>query len=155
VFDRARAEGFLTVAHAGEEGPPEYIVEALDLLKVSRVDHGVRCMEDPALIARLVRDRVPLTVCPLSNVRLRVVDKLADHPLRRMLQAGLVATCNSDDPAYFGGYVGDNFRETAAALNLTDAELVGLARNSFEASFIDGTTRSRYLAEIDAFTRAT
>ncbi len=99
VFDRARAEGFLTVAHAGEEGPPGYIVEALDLLKVSRVDHGVRCMEDPALLARLVRDRVPQTVCPLSNVRLRVVDKLADHPLRRMLEAGLVATCNSDDPA--------------------------------------------------------
>ena len=153
VFDRARAEGFLTVAHAGEEGPPEYIVEALDLLKVSRVDHGVRCMEDPALVARLVRDRVPLTVCPLSNVRLRVVDKLADHPLRRMLEAGLVATCNSDDPAYFGGYVGDNFSESAAALGLTDAELIALARNSFEASFIDESTRSRYLAEIDSFIR--
>jgi adenosine deaminase len=151
VFDRARSEGFLTVAHAGEEGPPEYIVEALDLLKVSRVDHGVRCMEDPALVARLVRDRVPLTVCPLSNVRLRVVDKLADHPLRGMLDVGLVATCNSDDPAYFGGYVGDNFRETAAALKLTDAQLVTLARNSFEASFIDNTTRSRYLAEVDSF----
>ena len=153
VFDRARAEGFLTVAHAGEEGPPEYIIEALDLLKVSRVDHGVRCMEDPALVERLVRDRVPLTVCPLSNVRLRVVDKLADHPLRGMLDVGLVATCNSDDPAYFGGYVGDNFRETAAALKLTDAQLITLARNSFEASFIDKTTRSRYLAEIDSFER--
>jgi adenosine deaminase len=151
VFDRARGEGFLTVAHAGEEGPPEYIVEALDLLKVSRVDHGVRCTEDPALVERLVRDRVPLTVCPLSNVRLRVVDKLADHPLRGMLDVGLVATCNSDDPAYFGGYVGDNFRETAAALKLTDAQLITLARNSFEASFIDNTTRSRYLAEIDSF----
>ncbi|HTA40194.1 MAG TPA: adenosine deaminase [Candidatus Acidoferrales bacterium] len=153
VFDRARAEGFLTVAHAGEEGPPEYIVEALDLLKVSRVDHGVRCMEDPALVERLVRDRIPLTVCPLSNVRLRVVDKLADHPLRGMLDVGLVATCNSDDPAYFGGYVGDNFRETAAALNLTDAQLITLARNSFEASFIDTATRSRYLAEVDKFER--
>jgi adenosine deaminase len=151
VFDRARAEGFLTVAHAGEEGPPDYIVQALDLLKVSRVDHGVRCMEDPALIARLVRGRVPLTVCPLSNVRLRVVDKLSDHPLRRMLEAGLVATCNSDDPAYFGGYVGDNFRETAAALSLTDEELVKLARNSFEASFIDDAARGRYLADIDSF----
>jgi adenosine deaminase len=153
VFDRARAEGFLTVAHAGEEGPPEYIVEALDLLKVSRVDHGVRCMEDPALVARLVRDRVPLTVCPLSNVRLRVVDKLADHPLRRMLEAGLVATCNSDDPAYFGGYAGDNFRESAAALGLTDAQLVALARNSFEASFVDDAARKRYIGEIDAFAR--
>jgi adenosine deaminase len=151
VFDRARAEGFLTVAHAGEEGPPEYINEALDLLKVSRVDHGVRCMEDPALVARLVRDRVPLTVCPLSNVRLRVVDKLADHPLRRMLEAGLLATCNSDDPAYFGGYVGDNFSDSADALGLTDAELIALARNSFEASFIDEPTRSRYLADIDSF----
>jgi adenosine deaminase len=151
VFDRARAEGFLTVAHAGEEGPPEYIVEALDLLKVSRVDHGVRCMEDQALVARLVRDRVPLTVCPLSNVRLRVVDKLSDHPLRRMLEAGLVATCNSDDPAYFGGYAGDNFRESAAALGLTDAQLIELARNSFEASFIDEAARRRYAGEIDSF----
>ena len=153
VFDRARAEGFLTVAHAGEEGPPEYIVEALDLLKVSRVDHGVRCMEDPALVARLVKDRVPLTVCPLSNVRLRVVDKIADHPLRRMLEAGLVATCNSDDPPYFGGYIGDNFRESAAALGLTDAELIALARNSFEASFIDDSARERYIGEIDSFVR--
>ena len=153
VFDRARAEGFLTVAHAGEEGPPRIHVEALDLLKVSRVDHGVRCMEDPALVDRLVRERVPLTVCPLSNVRLRVVDKLADHPLRRMLEAGLVATCNSDDPAYFGGYVGDNFSESAVALGLTDAELIALARNSFEASFIDESTSSRYLADIDSFIR--
>ena len=128
VFDRARAEGFLTVAHAGEEGPPQYIAEALDLLKVSRVDHGVRCMEDPDARRAARADRVPLTVCPLSNVRLRVVDTLADHPLRRMLEAGLVATCNSDDPAYFGGYVDDNFVETAAALALTDAQLIALAQ---------------------------
>jgi adenosine deaminase len=151
VFDRARAEGFLTVAHAGEEGPPQYVWEALDLLHVSRVDHGVRSLEDPALVARLVEERMPLTVCPLSNVRLRVIDTLADHPLRRMLEAGLVATCNSDDPAYFGGYVGDNFRETAAALGLTDSELMTLARNSFEASFIDDAARAGYLAELDAF----
>jgi adenosine deaminase len=150
VFDRARSEGFLTVAHAGEEGPPAYVWEALDLLKVSRVDHGVRSLEDPALVERLVRQRIPLTVCPLSNVRLRVVKTLAEHPLRRMLQAGLVATCNSDDPAYFGGYVGDNFRETAAALGLTDEEVLTLARNSFEASFIDDATRNRYLAELEA-----
>ena len=150
VFDRARAQGFLTVAHAGEEGPPAYVWEALDLLKVSRVDHGVRSMEDPALVARLRRERVPLTVCPLSNVRLRVVPSLSAHPLKRMLEAGLVATCNSDDPAYFGGYVADNFRETAAALALTNAELITLAKNSFEASFIDEATRRRYLAEVAA-----
>jgi adenosine deaminase len=153
VFDRARAEGFLTVAHAGEEGPPEYIYEALDILKVSRVDHGVRCMEDPALVARLVRERMPLTVCPLSNVRLRVIDTLRDHPLQRMLESGLVATCNSDDPAYFGGYVGDNFDQTVEGLHLNDDEVLTLARNSFEASFIDEPTRKRYLDEIEAFAR--
>ena len=153
VFDRARAEGFLTVAHAGEEGPPAYIWEALDLLKVSRVDHGVRCLEDPVLVERLVRERVPLTVCPLSNLRLRVVKTLAEHPMKRMLEAGLVATCNSDDPAYFGGYVADNFRETAAALGLTDDQLTTLARNSFEASFVDEATKQRYIAAVDAFTR--
>jgi adenosine deaminase len=150
VFERARAEGFLTVAHAGEEGGPDYVWEALDLLKVSRVDHGVRSLEDPALVARLSEERIPLTVCPLSNVRLRVVPTLAAHPLKRMMDAGLMCTVNSDDPAYFGGYVGDNFRETAAALALTDADLIALARNSFEASFIDEATKQRYLAEIDA-----
>jgi adenosine deaminase len=154
VFDRARAEGFATVAHAGEEGPPAYIWEALDLLKVSRVDHGVRALEDPALVERLVRERIALTVCPLSNLRLRVVKTLREHPLRRMLEAGLLATCNSDDPAYFGGYVADNFRESVAALGLTDDDVMTLARNSFEASFVDATTRERYLAELDAFTRA-
>jgi adenosine deaminase len=151
VFDRARAEGFLTVAHAGEEGPPSYVWEALDLLKVSRVDHGVRSLEDPALVERLVRQRIPLTVCPLSNVRLHVVPSLADHPLRRMLEAGLVATCNSDDPSYFGGYVADNYAQTAAALALTDAELLTLARNSFEASFIDDATKRILIEEVDAF----
>jgi adenosine deaminase len=150
VFDRARAEGFLTVAHAGEEAGPVYVWEALDLLKVSRVDHGVRSLDDPKLVARLRTERMPLTVCPLSNVRLHVVPNLAAHPLKIMLEAGLVATCNSDDPAYFGGYVGDNFRETAAALSLSDEQLVTLARNSFEASFIDAELRRRYLAEIDA-----
>lgn len=155
VYDRARAHGFLTVAHAGEEGPPEYVWEALDLLKVSRVDHGVRSMEDPQLVDRLRRQRVPLTVCPLSNLRLRVVPSLAQHPLRKMLQAGLVATCNSDDPPYFGGYVADNFVQIAQALSLTDEELITLARNSFEASFIDDATRHAYLAEIDAFVGST
>jgi adenosine deaminase len=148
VFDRARAHGFLTVAHAGEEGGPEYVWEALDLLKVSRVDHGVRSLEDPALVARLRAERIPLTVCPFSNVRLRVVPTLAAHPLKRMLDAGLMVTCNSDDPAYFGGYVGDNLVQTAAALGLSDAELVTMARNSFEASFLDEATKARYLAEV-------
>ena len=151
VFDRARNHGFLTVAHAGEEGPPQYVWEALDLLKVSRVDHGIRSMEDPTLVAHLVKERVPLTVCPLSNVRLRAVPNLAAHPLKKMLDAGLMCTCNSDDPAYFGGYVGDNFQQTAAALSLTQAELMTLARNSFEASFIDEKTRKAYLAELAAY----
>jgi adenosine deaminase len=150
VFDRARAEGFLTVAHAGEEAGPDYVWEALNLLKVSRVDHGVRSLDDPKLVAHLVEQRIPLTVCPLSNLRLRVVPSLAAHPLKRMMDAGLMCTCNSDDPAYFGGYVGDNFVQTAAALSLTDQQLVTLARNSFEASFIDDALRRQYLAELDA-----
>ncbi len=150
VFDRARANGFLTVAHAGEEGGPDYVWEALELLKVSRVDHGVRSLEDPKLVGHLRDERVPLTVCPLSNVRLKVVPTLTAHPLKRMIDAGLVCTVNSDDPAYFGGYVAENFTQTAAALTLTDAELIALARNSFQASFIDDAAKSRYQAEIDS-----
>ncbi len=151
VFDRARAEGFLTVAHAGEEGPPEYVWEALDLLRVSRVDHGVRSLEDPQLVERLRRQRIPLTVCPLSNVKLHVVTDLAHHPLKKMLDAGLLATVNSDDPAYFGGYVAENFTGVTKALALTDDELITLAKNSFEASFIDDVSKRAYLDEIDAF----
>jgi len=151
VFDRARAEGFLTVAHAGEEGPAEYVREALDLLHVRRIDHGVRCLEDPALVDRLVAEQVPLTVCPLSNVKLAVVPDLAAHPLRRMLEAGLCVTVNSDDPAYFGGYVAENYRASAEALGLTDADLLRLARNSFTAAFLDDATRADHLAAIDAF----
>ena len=154
VFDRARAEGFLTVAHAGEEGPPEYVWEALDLLHVSRVDHGVRSLEDPQLVERLRRQRIPLTVCPLSNVKLRVVADLAHHPLKKMLDAGLVATVNSDDPAYFGGYIADNFEGVAKALGLRDDELIALAKNSFEASFIDDVTKRAYLDEIDQVSNA-
>ena len=150
VFARARAAGWLTVAHAGEEGPPAYVWEALDVLHVSRIDHGVRSLEDPRLVARLRDERIPLTVCPLSNVKLRVVDTLADHPLRRMLDAGLLATVNSDDPAYFGGYVGENYLAVARALALTPATLVTLARNSFEASFLGTEERTRYLARVDA-----
>ncbi len=149
VFDRARAEGFLTVAHAGEEGPPEYVWEALDLLRVSRVDHGVRSLEDPQLVERLRRQRIPLTVCPLSNVKLHVVTDLAHHPLKKMLEAGLLATVNSDDPAYFGGYVAQNFTGVAEALALSDDELITLAKNSFEASFIDDLTKRAFIAEVD------
>jgi adenosine deaminase len=151
LFDRARANGLLTVCHAGEEGPPEYVWQALDLLKVSRVDHGVRSLEDPALVERLRRQRVPLTVCPLSNVRLKVVPSMREHPLKRMLDAGLLATCNSDDPAYFGGYVADNLEQAREALDLSDAEIVMLARNSFEASFISDSAKKAYFDEVDAF----
>lgn len=144
VFEQARAHGFIAVAHAGEEGPPAYVWDALDALKVARIDHGVRSMEDPKLVDRLRRTRTPLTVCPFSNVRLRVVPELAEHPLKRMLAAGLVATVNSDDPAYFGGYIGENYSGCAQALDLTGDELVTLACNSFEAAFIDDATRQRY-----------
>ncbi|GJF27408.1 adenine deaminase [Kitasatospora sp. NE20-6] len=150
VYERARELGLRAVAHAGEEGPAAYVREALDVLRVERIDHGIRSLEDPELVERLVRERIPLTVCPFSNVRLRCVDTLADHPLRRMLDAGLVVTVNSDDPAYFGGYVGQNLTDTAAALGLTEDDQRTLARNSFEASFLDAATRDRYLAEVDA-----
>ncbi|GAA3806487.1 adenosine deaminase [Streptomyces chiangmaiensis] len=153
VYEAAAALGLRRVAHAGEEGPPEYITEALDVLGVERVDHGLRCMEDPALVERLVRERVPLTLCPLSNVRLRAVDSLADHPLPAMLGAGLLCTVNSDDPAYFGGYAGDNFHAVRDALGLGEEHMRRLARNSFAASFLedDEERRARYLAEVDAY----
>jgi adenine deaminase len=151
VYERARAEGLRAVAHAGEEGPPEYIWQALDLLRVERIDHGVRCVEDENLVDRLAAERVPLTMCPLSNVRLRVVDTIADHPLARLLARGLCVTVNSDDPAYFGGYVGDNFDAVQAGLELSDGDLVQLARNSFEASFLDEATKARYQSELNRF----
>ncbi len=150
VFDRARANGLKTVAHAGEEGPPEYVWEALDLLKVSRVDHGVRSIEDAALTARLRDERIPLTVCPLSNVRLRVVDTIADHPLGKLIDAGLMTTVNSDDPAYFGGYVGENYAAVRTALALSNETLVALAKNSFEASFLEPSERAAYIRQVDA-----
>ncbi|MFF3874159.1 adenosine deaminase [Streptomyces sp. NPDC001978] len=153
VYEAAAALGLRRVAHAGEEGPPAYITESLDLLGVERIDHGLRCMEDPELVARLVRDRVPLTLCPLSNVRLRAVDTLADHPLPAMLDAGLLCTVNSDDPAYFGGYAGDNFDAVRSVLGLDEEKLRELARNSFLASFLedDEGRRARYLAEVEAY----
>ncbi|MCX4908761.1 adenosine deaminase [Streptomyces sp. NBC_00878] len=153
VYEAAAALGLRRVAHAGEEGPPSYITEALDALGVERIDHGLRCMEDPELVARLVRERVPLTLCPMSNVRLRAVDVLEDHPLPAMLDAGLLCTVNSDDPAYFGGYVGDNFHAVREALGLSHDRLRELARNSFVASFLDHDEerRVRYLAEVEAY----
>lgn len=153
VFARARAEGFLTVAHAGEEGPPAYIREAIDLLKVSRIDHGVRCIEDPDLVRLLVARQIPLTVCPLSNVRLRVFDTLRDHNLARLLRAGLCVTVNSDDPAYFGGYIGDNYRRIQQALQLSREEICALARNSFVASFLSDADKKRHIAELDGLER--
>jgi adenosine deaminase len=149
VFARARSLGLLAVAHAGEEGPPAYIEEALDLLHVRRVDHGVRCTEDPALVARLAHERIPLTVCPLSNVRLGVFDKMADHNLKTLLTQGLCVTVNSDDPAYFGGYLQDNFLAVAEALALSRAQLAQLARNSIEASFIDQESKKSWYEKID------
>jgi len=149
VFDRARAEGFLTVAHAGEEGPPSYIREALDLLKVERIDHGVRCLEDPELVQRLVDEQIPLTVCPLSNVKLCVFETLEQHNLKLLLQRGLCVTINSDDPAYFGGYIGENFLRTQQALDLNDADIHALARNAFTASFLSDSDKRRWIAEVD------
>lgn len=137
VFRRAREEGLRLVAHAGEEGPPEYVWEAIDILGVERIDHGNRAMEDAALVSRLARDRIPLTLCPLSNLRLCVVRDLAQHPLRRMMESGLLVTVNSDDPAYFGGYIGENFRAIGKALDLDEADLAEIAQNGFLASFTD------------------
>ena len=136
VFARARDAGLFAVAHAGEEGPPEYIREALDVLKVRRIDHGVRCLEDDDLVARLVGEQIPLTVCPLSNVKLRVFPSMREHNLRTMLERGLKVTINSDDPAYFGGYVNENYLAAAAGLGLTREELERIARNGFDASFV-------------------
>ena len=150
VFEKALGEGLLTVAHAGEEGPPAYVWQALDALHVQRIDHGVRCLEDPSLVERLVAEQVPLTVCPLSNVKLRVVPTLERHPLKKMLEHGLRATVNSDDPAYFGGYVEANFRAARAALDLSAGDVITLARNSFEASFLPAEDRLRILQELGA-----
>lgn len=151
VFAECRKLGLRLVAHAGEEGPPAYIKTALDLLQVERIDHGVRCLEDAALTQRLARERIPLTVRPLSNVKLKVFDCLHDHNLLRLLDAGIVVTINSDDPAYFGGYINDNFIATFEALPLQRRHARQLAQNSFDAAFLDGAARQRYLAEVDAF----
>jgi adenosine deaminase len=150
VFARARQLGFRLVAHAGEEGPAAYIWSALDVLKVERIDHGVQAMTDPALVQRLAKDRIPLTVCPLSNLKLRVYSSLTQHAIGRMLEAGMVATINSDDPAYFGGYINENFTQTFAALQLGAQQAYQLALNSFNASFIDTSERVRHIEKLDA-----
>jgi adenosine deaminase len=150
AYARARELGLRAVAHAGEEGPPAYIHEALDVLGAERIDHGVRCLEDPDLVARLAREQIPLTVCPLSNVALKVVDSLPDHPLPALIDAGLLVCLNSDDPAYFGGYVGDNYRGVQAGLGLGDEAIVGLARNSITASFLDERRKRELLDQVAA-----
>lgn len=148
VFARARSEELHCVAHAGEEGPPAYVWEALDVLRVERIDHGVRSLEDPDLVARLADEQVPLTVCPLSNLRLKVVERIEEHPVAAMLEADLAVTVNSDDPAYFGGYVEKNFSLVSHGLGLDGNTLRKLARNSFEAAFIDKTQRNAYIDEL-------
>jgi adenosine deaminase len=151
VYARAAELGLHRVAHAGEEGGPEYVVDALDLLQVERVDHGVRSVEDPALLDRLASERIPLTVCPLSNVRLQGVPSLAEHPLPELLAAGVLVTINSDDPAYFGGYVEDNYVAVAETFGLTDDDLAQLARSSVEASFLPIARKAELHREIDAW----
>jgi adenosine deaminase len=151
VFKAARERGLKLVAHAGEEGPPEYVWEALDVLGVDRIDHGNRALEDPALVGRLAASGMTLTVCPLSNLKLCVVDELSAHPLKRMLDLRLNATVNSDDPAYFGGYLGANWTQTAAAVGLTRDELVTLAKNSFAGSFLTADEAARHIAAVDAY----
>ena len=148
VFAKAREAGFLIVAHAGEEGPPEYVWEALDLLKVNRIDHGVRSEEDKQLMARLIAEKMPLTVCPLSNLKLCMVNDMKEHNIRRLLQQGVHVTVNSDDPSYFGGYMNDNFIAIQQALDLSNEELKQLAINSFEASFISDQEKQKWIAEI-------
>lgn len=151
VFDRAREAGFLTVAHAGEEGPAEYIWQAIRLLGVSRIDHGVRCLEDPKLVEYLVEHQIPLTVCPLSNIKLCVFESMQQHNLKQLLDLGLCVTVNSDDPAYFGGYVAENFLETQAALGLSEQEIYQLVKNSYQASFLSDEEKRSLIAELDSF----
>lgn len=153
VFARARSLGLKVVAHAGEEGPPEYVREALDLLRVDRIDHGNRALEDPALVERIVAEGLTLTVCPQSNLRLCVIGEMKDSPIKRMLDAGIRATINSDDPAYFGGYINDNYRAVAAALDLSEAQLVQLAENSFTGSFLPPEDIERHVTAVRAAAR--
>lgn len=152
VFKKAKSMGYKAVAHAGEEGPPEYIWEVLDLLGASRIDHGVRCLEDKALVEKLKQARIPLTVCPLSNIKLGVFDALKYHNLKKLLDYGLCATINSDDPAYFGGYMNENFIQTQKALNLTMQEVISLSKNAFEASFLEKAQKKDFINTVDDYT---
>ncbi len=149
LFEQAMKEGFLTVAHAGEEGPPEYISDSLDILKVKRIDHGVQCLKDEKLVNRLISEQIPLTVCPLSNVKLCVFDKLENHNLKKMLDKGLRVMVNSDDPAYFGGYLNKNLIETSKALNLDIQDVKILIENSFKSSFLDEDEKKNWLNKIN------
>lgn len=153
LFAAARAKGLRLVAHAGEEGPAAFVRDALDLLKVERIDHGIRAIDDSALVERLAKDGTILTICPLSNLRLCTVKTLSDHPLRRLYEAGVKVTINSDDPAYFGGYLHENYIQTARALNLTKAELAEIAANSFRGAFLPEAEKAAWLARIDAYAR--
>ncbi len=149
LFDQAMKEGFLTVAHAGEEGPPEYIWDSLNLLKVKRIDHGVQCLKDEKLVDKLIKEQIPLTVCPLSNIKLCVFDKLEDHNLKKMMSRGLRVMVNSDDPAYFGGYLNKNLIETAKALDLNINDVKQLLQNSFKSSFLDQESKNNWLSKIN------
>jgi adenosine deaminase len=151
VFDLARQHGFKAVAHAGEEGPPEYIWQALKLLKVERIDHGVRCVEDSGIVEYLVKKQIPLTVCPLSNIKLRIFDNIHSHNFKQMLDLGLCVTINSDDPAYFGGYIEENYRAVYAAHGLNFQDIHKIARNAFKASFLTQAEKQKYLHELDEF----
>jgi len=155
VYAKAREEGFHSVAHAGEEGPPEYIWEALDLLKVERIDHGNTCLQDETLVKRIVEEQIPLTVCPLSNTKLCVVDDMKNHPLPKMLKLGIKATINSDDPAYFGGYLNENYAAVSPILNNDKQALADLARNSFTSAFISDEAKDKLVSELDAYLRST
>lgn len=154
VFAKARDLGYLTVAHAGEEGQPEYVWEALKLLNVARIDHGNRALEDNTLVQLLAQKQIPLTVCPLSNLKLRVVDKLENHPLKKMMNKNLLVTINSDDPSYFGGQLNDNYLRLAKALSLTTDDIYQLAKNSFTASFLSDTEKQNYIKKVDDYKKS-
>jgi adenosine deaminase len=149
VFNKAREQGLLTVAHAGEEGPPEYIIQALDDLNVSRIDHGVRCLEDIKLVDRLKKQQIPLTLCPLSNIKLCVFEHMHQHTIKKMLDMGLAVTINSDDPAYFSGYIEENYLAVAEAFHLTKQELFQLAKNSIQASFCTQQRKQQLFSELE------
>lgn len=151
VYEAARKEGFVAVAHAGEEGPAAYVEDALDILQVSRVDHGNHALDDPALTARLARQQTPLTMCPLSNLRLKGIERLEDHPIKRAMDAGLLVTVNSDDPSYFGGYINDNYKAVSAAVGLTPDDIVTLAKNSFAASFLEDSEKQKHIDAVDTY----